>query len=47
MFGQSKLNTSNVKRSLVCSGNYTSENGFRISEDSSARNLVNDYEAYI
>lgn len=47
MFGQSNLNTSNVKRSLICSGNYTSENGFRISEDSSARNLVNDYEAYI
>ena len=47
MFGQLNLNTSNVKRSLVCSGNYTSENGFRISEDSSARNLVNDYEAYI
>ena len=47
MFGQLNLNTSNVKRSLICSGNYISENGFRISEDSSARNLVNDYEAYI
>ena len=47
MLGQSNINTLNVKRSSKCSGNYTSENGFRISEDSSARNLVNDYEAYI
>ena len=47
MLGQSNINTLNVKRSSKCSGNYISENGFRISEDSSARNLVNDYEAYI
>jgi hypothetical protein len=47
MLGQSIINTLNVKRSPNCSGNYISENGFRISEDSSARNLVNDYEAYI
>lgn len=47
MLGQSNINTLNVKRSSKCRGNYISENGFRISEDSSARNLVNDYEAYI
>jgi hypothetical protein len=47
MLGQSNLNTSNVKRSPKCSGNYISENGFRISEDISSRNLVNDYETYI
>ena len=47
MLGQSNLNTLNVKRSPNCSGNYISENGFRISDDSSARNLVNDYEVYI
>ena len=47
MLGQSNINTLNVKRSSSCSGNYISENGFRISQDSSARNLVNDYEAYI
>jgi hypothetical protein len=47
MLGQLNLNTLNVKRSPSCSGNYISENGFRISDDSSARNLVADYEAYI
>jgi len=47
MISSSNLNTSNVKRSPSCSGNYTSENGFRISDDSSARNLVNDYKAFI
>jgi hypothetical protein len=47
MLGQSNINTSNVKRSPSCSGNYTSENGFRISDDISARNLVNDYKAFI
>lgn len=47
MLEQSNLNTLNVKRSLICSGNYTSENGFRISEDISSRNLVNDYEVFI
>ena len=43
MLGLSNLNTLNVKRSPSCSGNYISENGFRISDDSSARNLVADY----
>ena len=47
MLGQSNLNTLNVKRSSKCSGNYISENGFRISEDITSRNLVNDYETYI
>jgi hypothetical protein len=47
MLGQSIINNVNVKRSSKCSGNYISENGFRISEDNSARNLVNDYKAFI